>query len=123
MKTLFRVLLPLCLACMLNACSKSSNGDGYGNNNPPPSNPPSTSNSITISMMQFSPAETHVPVGTTVTWTNNDNMNHTVTDTGGSFDSGPFGNGQKFSYTFKTKGTFNYKCTIHTNMQGKVVVE
>ncbi len=64
-----------------------------------------------------------VPVGTTVTWTNDDTVIHTVTAADGSFDSGFLDPGATWSYTFDTPGEFEYLCTPHPWMRAKVVVE
>ncbi len=65
-----------------------------------------------------------IPVGTTVTWTNEDpGMLHTVTADDGSFDSGFLEEGQTWSYTFDAAGTFDYHCTPHPWMRARVVVE
>ncbi len=64
-----------------------------------------------------------VPVGTTVTWTNEDDQIHTVTATDGSFDSGFLRQGESWSYTFDTAGEFEYSCTPHPWMRAKVTVE
>ena len=61
--------------------------------------------------------------GTTVTWTNSDSTQHTVTADDGSFDSGVLAQGQTFSHTFDTAGTIAYHCTIHPNMQATVTVQ
>lgn len=80
-------------------------------------------NAVSMQNMAFSPTKITVKKGTTVTWTNNDNVEHTVTVDGGT---GPksdlFGNGQTYSYTFDIVGTFPYHCQVHTNMRGTVVV-
>jgi plastocyanin len=62
-------------------------------------------------------------MGTTVTWTNLDSTVHTVTSGTGAFDSGALGQNATFSYTFNSRGTFNYHCTLHPFMTGKVIVE
>ncbi len=64
-----------------------------------------------------------VPVGTTVRWTNEDTVPHTVTDAAGSFDSGFFNQGESWSYTFDAAGEFEYFCTPHPWMRAKVIVE
>ncbi len=64
-----------------------------------------------------------VPVGTTVTWTNQDEQLHTVTDVGGAFDSGFLREGESFSHTFDTPGEYEYLCTPHPWMRAKVIVE
>ncbi|MEX0868757.1 MAG: plastocyanin/azurin family copper-binding protein [Nitriliruptoraceae bacterium] len=64
-----------------------------------------------------------VPVGTTVTWTNEDpGIMHTVTAADGSFDSGLLAEGATFSYTFTETGEYEYLCTPHPWMRAKVVV-
>ncbi len=78
---------------------------------------------ITITA-KFQPANIQVPVGTTVTWTNNDNVGHTVTFRNGMKDSGVLwgGGAGTFRYTFASKGIFPYYCTIHPSMLGVVTV-
>jgi len=78
---------------------------------------------VVIENFAFSPATLTVSVGTTVTWTNNDSTAHTVTSRTQTFDSGRLSQGQSFSYTFNQKGDFEYYCTYHPNMTGKVSVE
>ncbi len=78
---------------------------------------------MTIENLAFSPAALTVPIGTTVIWTNNDATTHTVTSNTGLFDSGSLNNGATFSFTFNTKGTFEYHCTIHTTMHGTITVQ
>ncbi len=85
-----------------------------------------TGNTVSISNLAFVPATITVNAGTTITWTNNDNVLHTVTnDTGSSevFDSGSMSQGSHFSHTFSTVGTFHYHCTFHTFMLGTVIVQ
>lgn len=64
-----------------------------------------------------------VPAGTTVTWTNEDGMMHTVTAADGSFDSGFLNEGDTFSYTFDEPGEYEYFCSPHPWMRAKVIVE
>jgi nitrite reductase (NO-forming) len=71
----------------------------------------------------YTPNVLMVPLGTTVTWTNNDpGMPHTVTAVDGSFDSGVMQTGQTWSYTFDKPGDFEYFCTLHPWMRAKVSV-
>jgi amicyanin len=78
--------------------------------------------SVTISNMAFNPAEISVKAGTTVTWTNNDSIAHTVTSDTGVFDSKALNPGQSYSFVFATPGTFTYHCSIHPSMKAGVVV-
>jgi plastocyanin len=66
-----------------------------------------------------------VPVGTTVTWVNNDSVPHTATSDTGVWDSGTLAPGQSFSFTFNTPGTFSYFCMIHgrQSMSGVIQVQ
>jgi plastocyanin len=75
----------------------------------------------------YVPEALTIPVGTTVTWINNDTVTHTVTSTSvpsgaSSFTSGFLAYGNKFSYTFTVPGTYKYDCTVHPFMTGTVVV-
>jgi amicyanin len=63
-----------------------------------------------------------VRVGTTVTWTNQDSAPHSVTFKNGMKDSGLLYQGQSFSYTFNTLGTYQYYCTVHPYMVATVTV-
>ena len=90
---------------------------------------------VTIADSAFGPSKIEVNAGTTVTWTNNDAVPHTVTSTrsddvdsatSGLFDSGTLQPGATFSYTFDTAGDYPYECTIHASMasmHGKVEVK
>jgi plastocyanin len=64
-------------------------------------------------------ASTEFPVGTTVTWTNNDSAPHTVSQNGGGFSSKVINPGETFSYTFDKAGALEY----HANMKGTAVVK
>ena len=64
-----------------------------------------------------------VPVGTTVEWVNQDSVLHTVTDVDGLFDSGFYGEGESWSYTFTEPGEYEYYCLPHPWMRAKVIVE
>jgi nitrite reductase (NO-forming) len=71
----------------------------------------------------YSPNVLMVPLGATVTWTNNDpGMMHTVTALDGSFDSGMMADGATFSFTFDKPGDFDYQCTPHPWMKGRISV-
>ncbi len=79
--------------------------------------------SISMADVSFEPAEMEIEVGTTVTWTNDDTVAHTVTALDGSFLSGTLDPGGSFSHTFESTGTFDYRCEIHpTQMTGTIEV-
>ncbi len=76
---------------------------------------------IEITNFAFVPATVTISKGTTVVWTQEDSVSHTVSGTG--FDSGSLSQGQTFSKTFNEAGTFNYHCSIHTTMTGTIIVQ
>jgi plastocyanin len=71
----------------------------------------------------FVPSEITVAPGTTVTWVNNETMPHTVVDSNKAFRSKTLAKDARFSFTFTTAGDFDYLCSIHPNMKGKVIVK
>lgn len=77
---------------------------------------------VTIQNFAFSPKSITVNVGDTVTWTNQDDVEHSATAKGGSFDTGLLGNGKSRSHTFNTAGTFQYICKPHPFMHGTITV-
>ena len=81
-----------------------------------------SADSVNVQAFVYDSAEIAVPVGTTVTWTNNDPVDHTVTDVYQAWDSGLFGAGATFSKTFDAPGEYTYYCIPHPMMIGKVIV-
>lgn len=77
---------------------------------------------VEIRDFAFAPEHVEVAVGTTVTWTNQDEAQHTVTFSNGMADSGLLSRGQTYRYTFTSPGPFAYYCTVHPHMVGIVVV-
>jgi plastocyanin len=78
---------------------------------------------VKIDNFSFGPGALTVPVGTTVTWSNRDDIPHTVVSTEGVFKSKVLDTDDKFSFTFTKAGTYPYFCSIHPKMTGKVVVQ
>lgn len=87
------------------------------------STPTTTASAISIAGLAFNPANLAVSAGTTVTWTNNDSVSHTVTADNGTFDSGVIPPGGTYSHTFTAAGTVTYHCTIHPFMHGSVIAQ
>jgi len=75
-----------------------------------------------IANFAFDPTNAGVKRGATLTWTNNDNIAHTVTFDDGSDSSGNLNKGATFKRTFDKAGTFTYHCNIHPAMRGIVTV-
>ena len=78
---------------------------------------------VEIHNLKFNPPTLTVVPGTKVTWVNEDNSPHTVTDKGKVFRSAGLDTKDSFSYTFASPGEFTYFCTIHPMMVGKVIVK
>jgi len=79
---------------------------------------------VSIDNFSFSPTPVTVPVGTTLTWTNRDDIPHTVvSDDQQQFKSKALDTDEKFSHTFTKPGTYSYFCSIHPKMVAKVIVE
>ncbi len=89
----------------------------------PTTAPTSSGNAVSIASFAFGPASLTVKVGTTVTWTNNDSVTHTVTANAGAFDSGPLAPGHSFQFTFHKAGTYAYHCSIHPSMTATIIVQ
>jgi len=79
---------------------------------------------VGIDNFAFTPATLTVPTGTKVTWTNHDDLPHTVTSASPPklFHSGPLDTDDAFAFTFATAGAYKYFCALHPHMQGTVVV-
>jgi plastocyanin len=77
---------------------------------------------VKISNFTFGPKVLTVKIGQTVTWTNDDDIPHTVVATDKSFRSKVLDTGQSFSFTFTKAGVVPYFCSIHPMMTGKIMV-
>jgi plastocyanin len=77
---------------------------------------------ISIDNFAFSPAEVAVAPGTTVIWTNHDDIPHTVTSTDGVFKSHALDTDDSFSFTFEKAGSYQYFCSLHPHMVGMIKV-
>jgi len=79
---------------------------------------------VKIDNFSFGPMTLSVPSGTTVTWTNNDDVPHTVvSDDHATFKSPALDTGEKFSFTFDKPGKYAYFCSVHPKMTAQVVVQ
>jgi amicyanin len=78
---------------------------------------------VKIDNFTFNPQSVTVKAGATVTWTNQDDIPHTVTATAKQFKSKTLDTDDTFSFTFATPGTYEYFCSLHPHMTGTIVVE
>lgn len=118
---MFSIGIPVLFAMLIFSisCTKDSMYD-YGNNNGGSGTP--GANEVWIQSMKFKPAVITVAEGTTIKWMNKDGADHTVTSNTDLFESGAMGNGETFSFTFDSTGSYPYHCAFHPNMTGEVVV-
>jgi plastocyanin len=78
---------------------------------------------VGIDNFSFLPKEVTVPVGTTVTWTNHDDVPHVVASDDQFKKSAALDTDESFSHTFTTAGNYTYFCSIHPHMIGKIIVK
>src|ERR687895_596182 len=123
--TRWLALLLACTALALVAagCGDDDDDDGSGGGNGGGGGG-GAGTEVSEEGIAFEPAEVSLGVGDTVTWTNNDSVDHDVTaDTFSSGEPGGMAPGDTFEHTFEEAGTFDYVCTVHPGMEGSVVVE
>ena len=84
--------------------------------------PSAATRDVVIDNFSFSPSSASVPAGTTVRWTNHDDVPHTITSTERVFKSAVLDTDGQFSRRFDRPGRFEYFCSIHPHMTGAVVV-
>jgi plastocyanin len=133
-RVLVLILLMGPMVAMLPGCGKRAEGTVPGGGDtaakaPPGGGASSPENAepkqISIDNFKYVPDTLTVPAGTTVTWTNHDDMPHTVTSTGKpkALDSDALDTDDQFSHVFAEPGTYTYRCTLHPKMSGRVIVE
>lgn len=122
--TLFTFTLAIMFAAGCSESATSTENDTNGDDDPAPAA------DVTMEGISFLPDELTVDVGTTVTWSNESSVIHTVTSGtdgthDGIFDSGNLSPDEEFSYTFDEAGTYPYYCIPHVNqgMTGTIIVQ
>lgn len=78
---------------------------------------------VKIDNFIFSPNPLTVTAGTTIRWTNRDDIPHNIVSDDKTFKSKVLDTDEAFAYTFTKPGTYTYFCSIHPKMTGKVVVQ
>jgi plastocyanin len=126
-KVFIRSFAVITILVLLAACSgKAAPMQNYSPTAPTQASSSSGNSSaspeVAIKGFAFSPATLTIKVGTTVKWTNQDSVAHTVTSDTGLFDSGDLAAGDTFIFTFTQAGTFAYHCTMHPSMTATIVV-
>jgi len=79
--------------------------------------------SVHIDNFTFTPQEITITRGTTLTWINEDDIPHAIVASNKAFRSKAMDTEQNFSFTFSEPGTYEYFCSLHPHMQGKVIVK
>jgi plastocyanin len=88
-----------------------------------PAQSPSATQRVTVDNFSFNPATLTVAPGTTVTWTNRDDVPHTITANDKRFASKPLDTDDTFSHVFTQAGTYSYFCAVHPHMTGQIIVK
>ena len=78
---------------------------------------------VGIDNFTFNPQKLTIKSGTTITWTNRDDIPHTVAAVDREFKSKALDTGDAYSFTFATPGSYQYFCSLHPHMSGTIVVE
>jgi plastocyanin len=83
---------------------------------------PAGAHDVVMENFSYTPGRASVPVGTTVTWTNRDDVPHNVVSTEQKFKSPVLDTDGQFSHRFDTAGSYKYFCSIHPKMTGEIAV-
>jgi plastocyanin len=114
-KSILHTVLPLLL--LFSACVVLASGDDAM------ATAQASVTEIKIDNFTMSPQTVTVVPGTTVRWTNADDIPHTIVSEDHAFKSRVMDTGEQFTYTFAAAGTFKYFCSIHPHMTGTIVVK
>jgi plastocyanin len=130
MRRLLAIAVAVGATVPLAGCGSSDKGNGSSGGSGSaavktlPATTPSGSVVVTMKNIQFVPSHVTVKVGQKITWTNDDQVAHTVTAIkGAKFDSGIVNGGGNYHFTPTKAGTISYVCTIHPNQTGTITVE
>ncbi len=124
MKTKFLLISMFSIfAIVLSSCAAGAPGSGLTPTSAPSSSGGSNGNQVTISGFAFSPATLTTKVGTEVTWTNLDSVEHSVVSSSGNELNSPLiPQNSTYSHIFTAPGTYNYHCSVHLTMLGTIIV-
>jgi len=86
-------------------------------------NAQSQTGAVSIDNFTFNPQILRIKAGTTVTWTNKDDIPHAIAAVGKQFKSKVMDTDNSYSFTFTTPGSYAYFCSLHPHMTGTIVVE
>jgi plastocyanin len=109
-----------------NSSSSTSTPAASSSSTTAAATPAASGKGVDISMknIAFDPQSVTAKVGQTVTWTNDDSVDHNVVATAGeSFKSSNFGQGGTYAYKLDKPGTIKYVCTLHPGMDGTIIAK
>ena len=115
----------LLVSAPATACIRSHHGGMMGSASNLPQNPVVASSdrvTVEINGFDFVPRDLTVPAGVTITWVNRDSAPHDATESSGAWSTTRLKQGQRASLRFEEPGTFEYRCSIHTDMTAKLTV-
>lgn len=117
MKRTYLVAFILCLIAIVGASAAAHRGSQSG------ASKAAAPTEIKIDNFSFAPVKMTVPTGTTVKWTNRDDIPHTVvSEDNKTFKSEVLDTNQEFTHTFRKPGTYRYFCSLHPRMEAEIVV-
>jgi len=112
-------VLASCLALAFAGCGSDDEDEGAA----PASAPETSGNTVAMKNIEFKPAQLTVKAGDTVTWVNQEGVDHNVVATeGATFKSDTFGQDGTFEFKTEKAGTISYVCTLHPGMDGTLTV-
>lgn len=124
MKLWTSLSLVLVLTWSMAACNMATTSTSANNSGPTVTPTPIPANAVNIANSAFSPQNRTISVGTNLTWTNTDSIDHSIVSDNSDFTaSGALSNAGTFSRTFNATGTFPYHCGIHSSMTGTITVQ
>jgi plastocyanin len=103
--------------------SQMGEHDAHSHDHMKKSESTSMGSTINVDNFSFSPATVTVSAGTTITWTNHDDIPHNIVEKDQKFKSKALDTDDSFTHTFTEAGTYEYFCGLHPKMIGKVIVE
>lgn len=112
------LMLIIVAATVLAACGGSTTTTSGG-----PATSSASGPQVIMKNTAYNPATLTIKVGQTVTWVNQDPMQHDVVANKGEFKSSLLASGGTFSFKFTQAGTYAYYCSIHPNMLGTIIVQ
>lgn len=123
LKFLAGIVFLMILAVACTSSQPSNNAPEKAKTTAPSSQQSGQQVAVSIKNFKFAPQDIVVRAGTTVVWTNDDSVPHTVESSDGTLKSDELSKGDTYKFTFTKAGTYDYHCGIHPSMHGSVTVQ